>query len=173
MKKRPPRKQAPIPRRLGTAPSMKAASSDAWLGLRYETMKAAKNLGCKAFKQNGNVDCDVLKHWLETERPDILEMYENIPNIGVEEAWKTQAERKEKELKVLRVMGVLVPKDQPRRALIAVAKIFLGKLYALPDRLHIKYGVPKDEIREECDHIAAALRPEEYEKLMTDLRLTR
>lgn len=132
-------------------------------------MQAAKNQGCKAFKRNGNVDCDILKKWLEVDRPDILEMYEKIPNIAIEEAWKTQAERKEKELKVLRVMGVLVPKDQPRRALIAVAKIFLGKLYALPDRLHIQFGIPKEKVREECDAIAAALNADEYDKLCKEI----
>lgn len=144
------------------------SAAAARLSLRYETIRAAKNAACPAFNQNNSVNLDRLIPWLAAH-PEIVDTFERMPNIAEEEARKTQVERRTKDALYHRTIGNLIPFDQAKRSVSAVAKIFCGKLYNLLDRLHLKFGIPKEELRVEIDAVARPLDPAEYERLLKEI----
>jgi hypothetical protein len=151
---------------LGVAPSLAAAATR--MQLRWETLRAAKNSGCKAFKTNNTVDLDLLKEWLASQ-PDLVDLYEKMPNKETEEAMKTRAERKTKEALYLKVIKDLIPMEQARRAMSAIAALYGGKLYALRDRLVLKFGLDKEQLTPEFDAVMKPLEAEERERLLASV----
>lgn len=87
---------------LGRAPNQAAASSKT--GLSVDTIRAAKDAGCPAFRIRGDVDCDALVKWI-SKHPDSLHEDDNAPNKPLEEALKMRAERKLKEYKLAEWQG--------------------------------------------------------------------
>lgn len=146
---------------------MRAASSEAYTGLRYETIQAAKNAGCRAFKKNNSVDCDILLAWLKDDHPEILDIFEKLPNQASEEAWKTRAERRTKEAFFLKQISALIPADQVRRAFNAIAKQYVGRAIALKQRLHITHGIALETLDPE---IAAIIEPLSEKSLQETLK---
>lgn len=83
------------PSRLGIAKNVKAAST--MTGIPVDAIRAAKDAaaaidGKQVWRQNGNIDCDLLVTWM-AEHQEILHQFSDVPNIEIEKALLVKARR--------------------------------------------------------------------------------
>lgn len=138
------------------------------LGLRYETIRAAKNANAPGFNTNNSVNCDLLAAWYQ-KNPDFITIFEKLPNVAEEEALKTQAERRNVEVTLYKKLDAIVQFSHCRRALTSTGKIFSGRVSAMRDRLHLKFNIPKADLDLEIAAILQPLDPAEFETLFADV----
>jgi len=133
------------------------------VGLKIEVLQEAKNLGCAAFRSNGNVHIAALLKYLGTH-PELVKdgKSQSLPaDLREEKLLKMRAERKSAELEYMKNIGDVVSMSKVSPLIMALAKMVRSKLRQIPDRCSQKYSLMtdslaiKDDLRTEID---AALR---------------
>jgi phage terminase Nu1 subunit (DNA packaging protein) len=135
------------------APTMTAAA--AIVGLKIEVLQEAKNLGCAAFRSNGNVHIAALLKYLGTH-PELVKdgKSQSLPaDLREEKLLKMRAERKSAELEYAKSIGEVVSMSKVSPLIMALAKMVRAKLRQIPDRCSQKYSLMTDPLEIKHDLI--------------------
>jgi phage terminase Nu1 subunit (DNA packaging protein) len=157
------------------APTMTAAA--AIVGLKIEVLQEAKNLGCAAFRSNGNVHIAALLKYLG-KHPELVKdgTSHALPSdLREEKLLKMRAERKQAELEYAKNIGEVVSMSRVQPLIMALAKMVRAKLRIIPDRTCQKYSLMtdalaiKDDLRQEIDNALRSMETFDIEQFKKEV----